>query len=182
MITAVIRLQGPQMKLSVRDALFVMTILVLGVAFAIHRSEVKNDFDRLNLNTEHSIARLKFNYAMGVVDENFRRAELGFLPNKNDFIATAYSGTFDYEFNWWNNSKDTPVDSQTFVDLIRPVSERFSGMDGRFIWDSETTPSLKTLFATKDLESGTIRFRVTYTVPSSVDNNAIIRSEIPPGL
>jgi len=171
------------MKISIRDALFIMTILAMGVAFAHHRSEVQKEFDLLNLNTEHSIAQLKFDYSIDIVDENFRRAELAFSPNMKDFASTVYSGTFDYEFSWWNDNHDeAPVDSEMFVDLIRPVAEAFSGSDGRFIWDSKTTPSLKNLFATETLEGGTIKFQVTYTVPSSADNNTIIRSEIPPGL
>jgi len=180
-ISTVICLASNQMKFTLRDALFLIAIVALGISFALHRSDVKNDFYRHQLRTEHSIARLKFSNAMGLVDENFRRAGLGFLPNKTDFKETVYSGTFEYEYNWWNNT-DSPVENEMLVDLIRPVSERFSGLDGRFIWDSETTPTLKTLFSTKDLETGKIRFRVTYTIPSSADNNAMIRTRIPAGL
>ena len=152
------------MKLSMRDAFVFIAIIAMAIAFWLHRREVKNDFHQLQLNTEHSIAQLEFEYAIKVVDENFRQAGLGLLPNKTDFAASTYTGTFEYEYNWWNNN-DSPVKNGVFVDLIRPVSERFNGLDGRFIWDSETTPSLRSLFSKKDLESGTIKFTVTYQIP-----------------
>lgn len=161
--------------------MFFIAIIALGISFVLHRGEVKRDIHRIHLNTEHSIAQLKFRYAVEVVEENFRRAGIGLLPNKTDFNVTTYSGTFEYEYNWWNN-EDSPIEDKVFVDSIRPVSERFSGFDGRFIWEVETTPDLRTLYSTVNLESGTIRFRVKYTVPSSADNNAIIRSTIPSGL
>ena len=79
------------MKFSIRDIALVVVILGAGLAFWHHSRSVRNEIHDFKIHTGHQLAKNAFEAKFDVVDENFRRANFTFLPNRKDLVVLCLS-------------------------------------------------------------------------------------------
>ena len=129
---------------------------------------VRNEIHDFKIHTGHQLAKSAFEAKFDVVDENFRRANFTFLPNRKDLVVSESSGTFDWQYVW-SIDVEEPLRGGEFLELIQPVTEELSS--SRYIrWTVNTDPSPMSFLGKSNLKGGTIEFRVKYNIALQVDH------------
>jgi hypothetical protein len=148
------------MKFAIRDILISVALLAIGITLAIHMKNVEARIQSFKVETSHDIARITFDSKFDVVDENFRRAGITFIPNKATWTPREYSGKFDYEYVWSSNANSEVTGGQ-LADLARPLMEGLRNANN-FRWTVETEPTPAEIINIKAAREGTMRFVVSY--------------------
>ena len=150
------------MKLSLKEMLIAVAIIALALGFALHVRTTKQQLSEFESHSRHASAKRDFELRMLLVEQNFRRAGYTFLPNlENDRFGES-DGTFERKYDWATNDKPA-VTGLDFCELLRPLTEGFTNSQ-KILWNVESEPNLRQIQVSPDQTSGTISFRIAYSL------------------